>query len=303
MMYFLMKLKYVLPKQLLLFFLIGLTFSSLFVISSETRKKVSDLRIDMIDRDGTEISKKLLAALKAREDIRFGKEADLVFVIKKGFSMSFSKGDLKGLIELKSGELNPYQGLIRDKIAAEVVNQYIYFDLFQRLKEKKNIDLITYEKLLAETKKENELLTLSVEKIGREEEVRSSLRPETYLFLFLLIGAGFVSNAISFLDLSRERELGLRGRLRLSGFSKFRFYSSEYWLSHLRFLFFILGVTLFFRGYQREEVYLSIFLVELSFLLFGAVEETLKKEIYLRFFFPVISLFLYLSGAFFLFFH
>lgn len=296
-MYVWIRLKQDIRKKLLIYLLLSLVFSLILTFLRERGKELTEVSIAIMDEDESEVSKKFLSALKVRENLRFEEKADLIFELKKGFEENFLKGELKNLIVIKKGKNHPFLDIIKDEIASEAVNQFIYHDIFKRLSSTKKMDFKIYEESLRKTEKENEILGLYVSsKDGEEGKGTLSLNKfqlyeKHIIFLFFtLLGIFLVS--LTFEEMARDEERGMRARLSLSGIKEREILGSVFLNTHLIFLIFSLSFYAFYERTAERALFLSLLMVEISFWLFYFIQRSLVKEVFIRYFSPVITVIL-----------
>lgn len=296
-MYVWIRLKQEVRKRFLIFLMLGFGFSLLLSFFKERGKELTQVTIQIEDRDESELSKKFIFALKERNHLLFNERADLVFEVKEGFAEKFLRGELKNLIRIKRGKNHPFLDIIKDEVSSEVVNQFIYHDIFKRLGSTKKLEFEMYEESLKRTEKENEILSLLViTKDGEEVRGEESLSPfqlyEKYLIylFFTVLGIFFIT--LSFEEMARDEERGMRARLNLSGIKGREILGGIFLNTHLILLSFFLAFSISYEKLAVKPLLLSFFMLEISFWLFFFIVQSLKKEVFIRYFSPVITVIL-----------
>lgn len=289
-------------RNILLIFFFGLLVSGVSAFLKARSISPENVTLFIADSDKSDASKRLIRELKSKEKLVPKQKADLVLEIKEGFEKHFLEGDLKNLLRFQKGEKHSSSGLFQDRIAGEVINQYIYFDIFKRMGKENNIDFPAYEAYLEKTKTENEIFFLLVKPLRKE--AKEIISPKGYdfyskYFHFVMITlVGIFINAASFIRLALDRERAMLQRLCLSGLGKLHFLFTEFLISHLRVLVFLTGFLIFSTDIETTTLFLSLVMIELSFLIFLFLEETLKKAEVLRLFAPLLAFFLIGGGIF-----
>ena len=269
------------------FILIGVILGGILFFISEMRGNVSGYSIAVVDEDNTDFSSRLVKALQNMKGLSVNrdKNADITYTIKKGAEKAFKSGDLKELIEVKSRNYLPGIGLINDKAAIRIVNDYIYYNLYERIRKEKDISFVEYGKVFKASEKENEILAVNViSGNGKSDDgVSGNMAVDygKYIFIITALFIGMYLNLTSFSDLFNMKLDGMKGRLSLAGITGFNLPASEFVLNHIKFWLFVISASLLYKNISFKSFILIFMVTELSFVIFWALERTAKtKEAY-----------------------
>lgn len=307
-MFYRMKIKYlILSKKFVWLFFLGLFLSGFLFYFKEKSNSLTEVKVKIIDRDKSEISKKVIREVSKLEEIHISEDADLIYEVKKGFGEKFFRRELDGLLSLKKGVSHVSVKLINDKIGSEIVRQFIYHDFFRRLNEVKEVPFEVYEKNLEKTKKLNKILYLSVISLTRESRNEMKSGNELYIyimyfqfFIFTIIGISI--NSFLFLELFKEKRRGLELRLSLAGIKGSSLFLMELLHSHLSLLCFFLGFIAIYEVMSLRAFFLSFLLIELSFGIFRVMKERFLNETLFQVLSVLVTLFFLSFGMLILYF-
>ena len=204
------------------------------------------------------------------------KEADIKYIIKKGFEENFVKGDFNGLIEVKKNSFKQGISLLNDRIATKLVSDYIYLNLYDRIRVEKDISFDEYEKSLAKTKLVNEILFISVNNREIADGISSEINFSSYISLFflLLISMNISINQVA--KFNRIRNNGILARLKLSGVKEINAVLNEILVTSLKCTVVILPFILFKADIKVFIIVILLFFINLAINLI--LEKVLKSE-------------------------
>ena len=205
-----------------------------------------------------------------------GKEADIEYIIKKGFEENFVKGEFNGLIEVKKTSFKQGVSLLNDRIATGLVSDYIYLNLYDRIRLEKDISFAEYEKSLAKTKLANEILFISVNNREIADETSSEINFSSYIALFFLLLVSMNISINQVAKFNRIRNNGILARLKLSGVKEINAVLNEILATSLKCTGVILPFILFKADIKVFFIAILLFYINLAFNLI--LEKASKSE-------------------------
>lgn len=319
-MYFRIRLKTTVKSfKILILFLFTFVFAFVcrYFFNHSHTDRVYDIAV--IDEDESEASRSLIENFAKIDGVRFirasvgdSPKALLregryysVYTIKKGYMDKLMKAEMEGLIDVESFSSNSAVKWLNDKLAAIIIKDYVFYDIYGRISENEEVSLAFYKKKAEATEKENEILSLNViekhEKVSLEApEMLYSLRLNRYaVFLFSsLIG---MYGSLKFFERLCEMKLsGLEHRLTLIGIGRRKLLLSEFFI-HI--IVYILCSSVLF--VIVENIGVSVFLFSflsmiLSTALFFMIEYLAENLIVYRILSRIFYMFLLIGLMFFM---
>lgn len=223
--------------------LILLSFLFIFILNlfENSLKEPVVFRINIIDEDNTKLSEKAVQSIKKLDGVSIIKnKADAEYIIKKGFAEYFSKGRFDGLIEVKKNSFKSGISLLNDRIATRLVSDYIYLDLYHRIKSEQKISFDEYEKTLAKTRLENEILSIAVNDRKIDNKFNADINYSSYIIIFFLLLVSLSIAANQMVKLNKIRNNGVLYRLKLSGIRESGIILDEIMISFIKCMIVIL---------------------------------------------------------------
>lgn len=264
-------------KWLLILIIISFIFSFALNIFGKSLETPTNFKINIVDEDESKLSHKTVENIGAFSGVEItDKEADIKYIIKKGFEDNFVKGEFNGLIEVKKTSFKQGASLLNDRIATKLVSDYIYLNLYDRIRLEKNISFDEYEKSLAKTKLANEILFISVNNREIADRVSSDINFSPYIALFFLLLVSMNISINQVVKFNRIRNKGILARLKLSGVKEIAVVLNEIFIASLKCTFVILPFILFKADVKVFVIAILLFYINLTINLI--LEKTTKSE-------------------------
>lgn len=279
---------------ILLLLSIGLGFCCYYF--ANIKKSVNEIYdIAITDQDNTELSKRLINHISDMNGIHvtladpksFGGNLIssgkyyLVYTIKEGYEQKLKSGDIKDMIDLQTFSHNTAVKWINDKVAAMIIKEYVFYDMYRRICEYDNLSLQEYIDSANITKSENEILSLNVIENSKKIKVNDLENLEVIkinkyaVFIFLtVIGMYFSLKAVAIL--CKMRVSGLTGRLELVQLKKRNLFVSEFLICLVKQVFFSFLLFVIIRNLDVKIYFVSILFAILSFCFFTLIERYSK---------------------------
>ena len=264
-------------KWVFILIAISFTFSFVLNIFGKSLETPTNFKVNIVDEDGSNLSHKTAESIGALNGVEItDKEADIKYIIKKGFEKNFVKGELNGLIEVKKNSFKQGISLLNDRIATKLVSDYIYLNLYDRIRLEKDISFDEYERSLAKTKLANEILFISVNNRKIADGISSDINFSSYITLFflLLISMNISINQVA--KFNRIRNNGILARLELSGVKEINAVLNEILVTSLKCAGVILPFILFKADIKVLIIAILLLYIYLGFSLI--LEKASKSE-------------------------
>ena len=261
------------------FILIAISFIFSFVLNifGKSLEAPTNFKVNIVDEDGSKLSRKTAESIGALSGVEItGKEADIKYIIKKGFEENFVKGEFNGLIEVKKTSFKQGVSLLNDRIATGLVSDYIYLNLYDRIRLEKDISFAEYEKSRAKTKLANEILFISVNNREIADETSSEINFSSYIALFFLLLVSMNISINQVAKFNRIRNNGILARLKLSGVKEINAVLNEILATSLKCTGVILPFILFKADIKVFFIAILLFYINLAFNLI--LEKASKSE-------------------------
>lgn len=263
-------------KWLLILIIISFIFSFALNIFGKSLETPTNFKINIVDEDESKLSHKTVENIGAFSGVEItDKEADIKYIIKKGFEDNFVKGEFNGLIEVKKTSFKQGASLLNDRIATKLVSDYIYLNLYDRIRLEKNISFDEYEKSLAKTKLANEILFISVNNREIADRVSSDINFSPYIALFFLLLVSMNISINQVVKFNRIRNKGILARLKLSGVKEIIVVLNEIFIASLKCTFVILPFILFNTDIKVFVIAILLFYI---YLLINLILEKASKS-------------------------
>lgn len=279
---------------ILLFFSIGLGFSCYYF--ANIKKSVNEIYdIAITDQDNTELSKRLINHISEMNGIHvtladsksFGGNLIssgkyyLVYTIKEGYERKLRSGDIKDMIDFQTFSHNTAVKWINDKVAAMIIKEYVFYDMYRRICEYDNLSLQEYIDSANITKSENEILSLNVIENSKKIKVNDLENLEVIkinkyaVFIFLtVIGMYFSLKAVAIL--CKMRVSGLTDRLVSVQLKKRNLFVSEFLICLVKQVFFSFLLFVIIRNPDVKIYFVSLLFAIMSFCFFTLIERYSK---------------------------
>jgi len=264
-------------KWVFILIIVSFTFSFALNIFGKSLETPTSFKVKVVDEDKSNLSRKTAESIGALSGVEItDKEADIKYIIKKGFEENFIKGDFNGLIEVKKNSFKQGISLLNDRIATKLVSDYIYLNLYDRIRLEKDISFDEYEKSLAKTKLVNEILFISVNNREIADGISSEINFSSYISLFflLLISMNISINQVA--KFNRIRNNGILARLKLSGVKEINAVLNEILVTSLKCTVVILPFILFKADIKVLIIAILLFYINLAINLI--LEKASKSE-------------------------
>lgn len=264
-------------KWLLILIIISFIFSFALNIFGKSLETPTNFKINIVDEDESKLSHKTVENIGAFSGVEItDKEADIKYIIKKGFEDNFVKGEFNGLIEVKKTSFKQGASLLNDRIATKLVSDYIYLNLYDRIRLEKNISFDEYEKSLAKTKLANEILFISVNNREIADRVSSDINFSPYIALFFLLLVSINISINQVVKFNRIRNKGILARLKLSRVKEIAVVLNEIFIASLKCTFVILPFILFKTDVKVFVIAILLFYINLTINMI--LEKATKSE-------------------------
>ena len=264
-------------KWVFILIIVSFTFSFALNIFGKSLETPTNVKVKIVDEDKSNLSHKTVESIGALNGVEItDKEADIKYIIKKGFEENFIKGEFNGLIEVKKNSFKQGISLLNDRIATKLVSDYIYLNLYDRIRVEKDISFDEYEKSLAKTKLVNEILFISVNNREIADGISSEINFSSYISLFflLLISMNISINQVA--KFNRIRNNGILARLKLSGVKEINAVLNEILITSLKCTGVILPFILFKADIKVLIIAILLFYINLAINLI--LEKASKSE-------------------------
>ena len=264
-------------KWVFILIIVSFTFSFALNIFGKSLETPTNVKVKIVDEDKSNLSHKTVESIGALNGVEItDKEADIKYIIKKGFEENFIKGEFNGLIEVKKNSFKQGISLLNDRIATKLVSDYIYLNLYDRIRVEKDISFDEYEKSLAKTKLVNEILFISVNNREIADGISSEINFSSYISLFflLLISMNISINQVA--KFNRIRNNGILARLKLSGVKEINAVLNEILITSLKCTGVILPFILFKADIKVLIIAILLFYINLTINLI--LEKATKSE-------------------------
>ena len=255
-------------KWVFILIAISFTFSFVLNIFGKSLETPTNFKVNIVDEDKSNLSHKTAESIGALNGVEItDKEADIKYIIKKGFEKNFVKGELNGLIEVKKNSFKQGISLLNDRIAT---------NLYDRIRLEKDISFDEYERSLAKTKLANEILFISVNNRKIADGISSDINFSSYITLFflLLISMNISINQVA--KFNRIRNNGILARLELSGVKEINAVLNEILVTSLKCAGVILPFILFKADIKVLIIAILLLYIYLGFSLI--LEKASKSE-------------------------
>ena len=264
-------------KWAFILIIISFTFSFALNIFGKSLETPTNFKINIVDEDESKLSHKTVENIGAFSGVEItDKEADIKYIIKKGFEDNFVKGEFNGLIEVKKTSFKQGVSLLNDRIATKLVSDYIYLNLYDRIRTEKDISFDEYEKSLAKTKLVNEILFISVNNREIADGISSDINFSSYIALFFLLLVSMNISINHVVKFNRIRNKGILARLKLSGVKEIAVVLNEIFIASLKCTFVILPFILFKTDVKVFVIAILLFYINLTINLI--LEKATKSE-------------------------
>ena len=267
-----------LSKSVFTLILLSLLFIFVFNIFDKSISSPGKFEIKISDEDKSMISKKEMADLYGTDSvIPVSEDADIEYIMKKDFGKKFLQGNFDGLIQVKRNNFKSGAGLINDRIAVKLVSDYIYFDLYDRIRAEKNISFDDYEKSLVKTKFANQILDINVNDRKIAESINKGIDYSSYIIQAILLVIGLHIGNFTFLYIKTIRNRGVLNRIMLSGVKERVIQGTEIMLAILKYLIFLFPMF-FFMEIKLKQYVLVAFFFFINLLASYFLEKLSKTE-------------------------
>ena len=264
-------------KWAFILIIISFTFSFALNIFGKSLETPTSFKVNIVDEDGSKLSRKTAENIGEFNGVEItDKEADIKYIIKKGFEENFVKGEFNGLIEVKKTSFKQGVSLLNDRIATKLVSDYIYLNLYDRIRTEKDISFDEYEKGLAKTKLANEILFISVNNREIADGISSDINFSSYIALFFLLLVSMNISINQVVKFNRIRNKGILARLKLSGVKEIAVVLNEIFIASLKCTFVILPFILFKTDVKVFVIAILLFYINLTINLI--LEKATKSE-------------------------
>lgn len=264
-------------KWAFILIIISFTFSFALNIFGKSLETPTSFKVNIVDEDGSKLSRKTAENIGEFNGVEItDKEADIKYIIKKGFEENFVKGEFSGLIEVKKNSFKQGVSLLNDRIATKLVSDYIYLNLYDRIRTEKDISFDEYEKSLAKTKLVNEILFISVNNREIADGISSDVNFSSYIALFFLLLVSMNISINQVVKFNRIRNKGILARLKLSGVKEIAVVLNEIFIASLKCTFVILPFILFKTDVKVFVIAILLFYINLTINLI--LEKATKSE-------------------------
>nr|WP_315104093.1 ABC transporter permease [uncultured Catonella sp.] len=264
-------------KWVFILIIVSFTFSFALNIFGKSLETPTSFKVKIVDEDKSNLSRKTAESIGALSGVEItDKEADIKYIIKKGFEENFIKGEFNGLIEVKKNSFKQGISLLNDKIATKLVSDYIYLNLYDRIRVEKDISFDEYEKSLAKTKLVNEILFISVNNREIADGISSEINFSSYITLFFMLLVSMNISMNQVVKFKRIRNNGILARLKLSGVKEINAVLNEILVTSLKCTGVILPFILFKADIKVLIIAILLFYMNLAFNLI--LEKTSKSE-------------------------
>lgn len=263
---------------MLVLILTSLLFIAGFNIFQKSLESPMNFKVKVIDKDGTKFSKTVLNRIKKLDGVKISANfADVEYVIKKGFQERFSRGKFESLIEVRRKNFKSGIKVLNDRIVTGIISDYIYQNLYNKIRTVEKITFDEYKKNLSETELENDILSISINGGSINKKFNPEVNYSDYAALFYLLVVALNFGISQFTKLKRFRNMGIINRLRISGIREGFIASSEISSAVIKFscvlLMFMVMSKIDFKNYAVTGV---LFCVNL--IIDCLLEKILKSE-------------------------
>lgn len=299
-MYFKLRLKSLLRSReliVLLFLSIGLGLCCYYFANVKKSVKES-YDIAIVDQDNTEASKKLINDISNMSGIRvtlsnaesFGENLIssgkyyLVYTIKKGYESKLQAGKIEDMIDLQTFSNNTAVKWINDKVAAIIIKEYVFYDMYTRIREYDEISLQDYIDSANTTKAENEILFLNVIENSKTVDLNNLeeltvVKINKYSVFLFLTGIGMYFSLKAVARLCKMRVSGLTDRLVLAKIGKKKMFFSEFLIGLVKQIFFSFLLFAMVRKLEFNIYSVSFLFMIISFCFFTIIERYSKDTV------------------------
>lgn len=264
-------------RQLLILIAFSIIFVTLLNIFTKSMEAPTSFKVNIVDNDKTVLSISTVKAISRLSGVEVTKnDADIIYVINKGFGKYLKKGELTGLIEVKKNNFKQGTSLLNDRIATNIVRDYIYLNIYDRIKLENNMSFEEYEKNLAKTKLDNEILYISVNDRKLADNKAFGINFSSYIILLFILLVSISISISQTVRLNRLRNKGVAARLKLSGVNEVSIILSEILSASIKCIMVILPLLLFIRDLKIYAIAVSLFYINLMINLL--LEKISKSE-------------------------
>ena len=117
-------------KALLIRVIIALSSAFILCILGKSLEAPLSFKVSIVDEDKTALSVKTAEDIGSLSGVSVtDKDADIRYVIKKGFAGYFKKGEFNSLIDVEKNSFKQGVSLLNDRIATKLVSNYKYLNL------------------------------------------------------------------------------------------------------------------------------------------------------------------------------
>lgn len=264
-------------KALLILVIIALSSAFILCILGKSLEAPLSFKVSIVDEDKTALSAKTAEDIGSLSGVSvIDKDADIRYVIKKGFAGYFKKGEFNSLIDVEKNSFKQGVSLLNDRIATKLVSNYIYLNLYERINSSKKMSFEDYDKSLSETRLENEILTVRV----NDRKISGGLSEDvdilSYIVMFFITFLSMNIGLSQVVKLNRIRNNQVLDRLKLSGVNKCCIIFNELIVSSLKTMAVIVPFMII--KTDIKIYFIAILLFYLNLIVNFILERTLKSE-------------------------
>lgn len=274
--------KEIINRAMLLLILSSFLFIFIFNLFQKSLENPTSFKVKIIDKDDTETSADIVESIKLLDGVNISDTgADVEYIIKQGFEKKFLDGNFDGLIDVKKNSFKQGISLLNDRIATKLVSDYIYKNLYNRIRLENGMSFEEYNKTLAKTRLENEILFISLNDRKIENALNSEIEYSSYVKLFFMLLVGLSIGMKHIIKINRIRTNGILERLKLSGSKEEGVIFVELTSAMLKYIVFILP---FFVLKNEIKLYvIAIVIFVLNMFVCCLTEKITKSEEVLMF--------------------
>ena len=264
-------------KALLIRVIIALSSAFILCILGKSLEAPLSFKVSIVDEDKTVLSAKTAEDIGSLSGVSVtDKDADIRYVIKKGFAGYFKKGEFNSLIDVEKNSFKQGVSLLNDRIATKLVSNYIYLNLYERINSSKKMSFEDYDKSLSGTRFENEILTVRV----NDRKISSGLSEDvdilSYIVMFFITFFSMNIGLSQVVKLNRIRNNQVLDRLKLSGVNECCVIFNELIVSSLKTMAVIVPFMII--KTDIKIYFIAILLFYLNLIVNFILERTLKSE-------------------------
>ena len=264
-------------RQLLILIAFSIIFVTLLNIFTKSMEAPTSFKVNIVDNDKTVLSISTVKAISRLSGVEVTKnDADIIYVINKGFGKYLKKGELTGLIEVKKNNFKQGTSFLNDRIATNIVRDYIYLNIYDKIKSENHMSFEEYEKNLAKTKLDTEILYISVNDRKLADNKAFDINFSSYIILLFILLVSISISISQTVRLNRLRNKGVAARLKLSGVNEVSIILSEILSASIKCIMVILPLLLFIRDLKIYAIAVSLFYINLMINLL--LEKISKSE-------------------------